>query len=189
MAMTRRHHREHPLRNRPALPAGRRRLLAVPPRMGHEYLDAQDPAGLPLVGVKATTRHKAKISTPYGCVPASRRIERDGRKPLVARFGGIPLRRRRSATVTDRQPIRVDYPHEELSRLRGRLRDLPATERGASAPSARSPTSPHRTTATGMATSMANRRRKTLVLATAVMNESTPGSQPQHSRHSHWRAG
>jgi hypothetical protein len=60
-------------------------------------------------------RHKAKIMTPYGprtCFEA--RIERDGRQPLVARFGELPLHRRETATVADRQPTRVDYPHKEL---------------------------------------------------------------------------
>src|SRR5215472_18782575 len=42
------------------------------------------------------------------------RIERDGKQSLVARFGEIPLHQRKTATVTDRQPIRVDYPHKEL---------------------------------------------------------------------------
>jgi group II intron reverse transcriptase/maturase len=64
---------------------------------------------------KTAARHKAKIPTPHGtrtCFEA--RIERDGRQPLVARFGGIPLHRQRTATVVDRQPIRVDYPHKEI---------------------------------------------------------------------------
>jgi group II intron reverse transcriptase/maturase len=64
---------------------------------------------------KMAARHKAKIATPHGprtCFEA--RIGRDGRQPLVARFGGIPLHQRKTATVTDRQPIRVDYPHKEL---------------------------------------------------------------------------
>jgi group II intron reverse transcriptase/maturase len=64
---------------------------------------------------KMAAKHKTKIQTPYGprtCFEA--RIERDGRKPLVARFGEIPLHRQKTATVTDRQPIRVDFPHKEL---------------------------------------------------------------------------
>jgi group II intron reverse transcriptase/maturase len=68
---------------------------------------------------KMAAKHKAKIATSHGlrtCFEA--RIEREGRQPLVARFGDIPLRRQKAATVTDRQPIRVDYPHKELiSRL------------------------------------------------------------------------
>ncbi|WP_245589614.1 hypothetical protein [Amycolatopsis balhimycina] len=68
---------------------------------------------------KMATKHKAKIQTPHGprtCFEA--RIERDGRQPLVARFGETPLHRQKTATVIDRQPVRVDYPHKELvSRL------------------------------------------------------------------------
>jgi group II intron reverse transcriptase/maturase len=64
---------------------------------------------------KMAAKHKAKIQTPHGprtCFEA--RIERDGRQPLVARFGETPLHRQKTATVIDRQPIRVDYPHKEL---------------------------------------------------------------------------
>lgn len=64
---------------------------------------------------KMAAKHKTKIQTPHGprtCFEA--RIERDGRKPLTARFGEIPLHRQKTATVVDRQPIRVDYPHKEL---------------------------------------------------------------------------
>jgi hypothetical protein len=64
-------------------------------------------------------KHNAKIQTPDGprtCFQAC--IERDGRQPLVERFAEIPLHRQKPATVTDRQPVRVDYPHKELvSRL------------------------------------------------------------------------
>ena len=41
---------------------------------------------------KMAARYKAKIETPYGlrtCFEA--RVEREGKKDLVARFGGIPL--------------------------------------------------------------------------------------------------
>jgi group II intron reverse transcriptase/maturase len=64
---------------------------------------------------KMAAKHKAKIQTPHGlrtCFEA--RIERKDRQPLVARFGGIPLHRQKTAAITDRQPIRVDYPHKEL---------------------------------------------------------------------------
>lgn len=68
---------------------------------------------------KMAAKHKAKIQTPHGlrtCFEA--RIERESRQPLVARFGEIPLHRQKTATVIDRQPIRVDYPRKELvSRL------------------------------------------------------------------------
>lgn len=64
---------------------------------------------------KMAAKHKATVQTPHGprtCFEA--RIERDGRQPPVARFGGIPLHRQKSATLVDRQPTRVDYPHKEL---------------------------------------------------------------------------
>ena len=52
---------------------------------------------------KMAAKHKAVIDTPCGprrCFEA--RVERDGRKPLVARFGGIPLRRQHKAVLDDR---------------------------------------------------------------------------------------
>lgn len=64
---------------------------------------------------KMAAKHKARIDTEQGprvCFEA--RIERKNRKPLVARFGGIPLYRQRSAKVVDRRPVWVDYPHKEL---------------------------------------------------------------------------
>ena len=47
---------------------------------------------------KMAARYKAKIDTPHGprtCFEA--RVHRDGKKDLVARFGGIPLLRNMSA--------------------------------------------------------------------------------------------
>jgi group II intron reverse transcriptase/maturase len=64
---------------------------------------------------KMATKYKARIDTPNGprvCFEA--RIERKNRKPLVARFGGIPLQRQRTAEIADRKPVRVDYPQKEL---------------------------------------------------------------------------
>ena len=72
---------------------------------------------------KMAAKHKAKVQTPYGlrtCFEAS--IVRDSRKPLVARFGGIALKRQKTAVITDRQPHRPLYPHKELIKrlLKGR---------------------------------------------------------------------
>jgi hypothetical protein len=124
---------------------------------------------------KMAAKHMAKIPTPHGprtCFEAH--IERNGRQPLVARFGGIPLHRQQSATVTDRQPIRVDYPHKELlTRLLAdtceicqqtgevqvhhirKLKDLAAP-------------GPHQPQ---WAKAMANRRRKTLVVCTTCHDQ------------------
>jgi group II intron reverse transcriptase/maturase len=71
-------------------------------------------------------RHKAKVQTPYGlrtCFEA--RVERDGKPPLVARFGGIPLVRDKNAVLTDRIPGRMPYPRKELvARLLARRCEL-----------------------------------------------------------------
>ena len=66
-------------------------------------------------------RYKATIETPNGprkCVQAI--VERGkGRKPLVARFGGIPLRRQQHAALRDRAPAPAPAPGKELiDRLR-----------------------------------------------------------------------
>jgi group II intron reverse transcriptase/maturase len=66
---------------------------------------------------KVAARHKAKTETPHGlrtCFEA--KIARDGKRPLVARFGGIPLKRDRNAVLADRVPGPVLYPRKELIR-------------------------------------------------------------------------
>jgi hypothetical protein len=60
-------------------------------------------------------RYRATIETPHGprrCFQVS--VEREGRKPLVARFGGIPLRRKKDAVLTDRVPAPVTVRRKEL---------------------------------------------------------------------------
>ncbi len=64
---------------------------------------------------KMAVRYRAKISTPHGvrvCFEA--RVERYGKQPLVARFGGIPLTRQKGAILTDRAPDQITYPRKEL---------------------------------------------------------------------------
>jgi group II intron reverse transcriptase/maturase len=72
---------------------------------------------------KMAARYKAKIETPYGlrtCFEA--RVEREGKKDLVARFGGIPLRRDVTAYLTDPAPVLAPAPRKELI-YRLRLRE------------------------------------------------------------------
>ena len=75
---------------------------------------------------RMATRHKAAVSTRDGqrtCFEA--RKKRDGRKDLVARFGGIPLRQHRSAVIIDPAPVPVHAPPRELiHRLRRRWCEL-----------------------------------------------------------------
>ncbi|MEU7046789.1 reverse transcriptase domain-containing protein [Streptomyces varsoviensis] len=65
---------------------------------------------------KMAARFKAKVQTPHGprtCFEAC--MPRDNGKELVARFGGIPLKRQKTAELTDRLAGPV-YPHKELIR-------------------------------------------------------------------------
>lgn len=63
--------------------------------------------------------HKATIDTPAGprvCFEAV--VQRDaGRNPLVARFGGIPLIRKRTAVLADQQPSMTSRYNELIHRL------------------------------------------------------------------------
>jgi group II intron reverse transcriptase/maturase len=64
---------------------------------------------------KMATRYKTTIGTPHGprtCFEAS--IQRPGRKPLTARFGGIPLKRQKKAVLTDRLPAPATRRRKEL---------------------------------------------------------------------------
>ncbi len=64
---------------------------------------------------KMAARYKAKIETPHGlrtCFEA--RVARDGKKDLVARFGGIPLRRNKTVVIADPVPVLAPMPRKEL---------------------------------------------------------------------------
>ena len=64
---------------------------------------------------KMAARYKAKIDTPHGlrtCSEAT--VERQGRESLVARFGGIPLKRNRRAVLTDRDCQPAPFRYREL---------------------------------------------------------------------------
>ena len=63
-------------------------------------------------------KYKAKVDTPHGqrtCFEAS--VERAGRKPLVARFGGIPLKRQKKAVLDDRPAVPATTRKELVTRL------------------------------------------------------------------------
>jgi group II intron reverse transcriptase/maturase len=75
---------------------------------------------------KMAARYRVKIDTSDGlrtCFEA--RKQREGRKDLVARFGGISLRHDRRAVITDPAPVQAPYPRKELiTRLRRRTCEL-----------------------------------------------------------------
>jgi group II intron reverse transcriptase/maturase len=64
---------------------------------------------------KMAAKHKAHITTPRGirtCFEA--KVPHGSRKPLVARFGGIPLARQKDAAIVDRAPAQIVYPRKEI---------------------------------------------------------------------------
>ena len=68
---------------------------------------------------KMARKYQATILTPHGprtCFQAT--VERAGRKPLVARFGGIPLKRQKKAVIDDRLPAPAARRKELITRLR-----------------------------------------------------------------------
>jgi group II intron reverse transcriptase/maturase len=67
---------------------------------------------------KIWRKHKSKVETPYGprrCVIAT--YPRPDKEPLVARFGGIPLRRNIKAVLKDQVPVRRPRHTELVKRL------------------------------------------------------------------------
>jgi group II intron reverse transcriptase/maturase len=75
---------------------------------------------------KMAARFKTKVITsdgPRTCFEAG--LKREGKRDLVARFGGIPLRHNRHAVIRDLPPAPAVYPHKELThRLRKRECEL-----------------------------------------------------------------
>jgi group II intron reverse transcriptase/maturase len=65
---------------------------------------------------KMARKYKTTIETsdgPRTCFQVT--VERDeGRKPLVARFGGIPLKRQRTTVLTDQKPVTASTRRNEL---------------------------------------------------------------------------
>ena len=65
---------------------------------------------------KYQAQFRAANGTPYRCLEIS--VPREGKKPLVARFGGIPLQRQTQAILIDQVPI---YERSERNELVKRL--------------------------------------------------------------------
>lgn len=118
---------------------------------------------------KMARRYKSTVETPHGprtCLQVT--IERQARKPLVARFGAIPLRRQRTAVLTDQRPVMASSKRNELVHrlLAGRCESCDAAENlqvhhirklaDLNKPGRRPPP--------GWKHLMATRRRKTLVI-------------------------
>ena len=117
---------------------------------------------------KMAAKHRAKIDTQYGprtCFEAI--VEREGRKPLVARYGGIPLRQQKKAVIQTASRAGATGPKELVTRLLCEpVRDLRALrERGsASHPEAADLGKFGQAGRPAWAAIMAKRRRKSLVV-------------------------
>jgi len=71
---------------------------------------------------KVVRKYKTETETRYGrmkCLEV--KVEREGMKPLIARFGGIPLRRQEKAVIQDTNPNQVVIPRNEV--VKRMLRD------------------------------------------------------------------
>ncbi len=144
---------------------------------------------------KMARKYKARIDTPYGkrtCFEA--RVEREGRKPLVTRFGGIPLKRQKKAVLIDRQPVPVTGRRkgkELIYRLRGgrcewcnRRAEVQVHHVRALADLV-TPGRPQ----PEWSQLMSRMRRKALVVCPLCHDEIHNRHPPRHHGDSHWRAG
>jgi len=144
---------------------------------------------------KMAARHKAVIDTPHGkrtCFEA--RAEREGGKPLVTRFGGIPLVRQKKAVLTDRQPVPVTGRRkgkELIYRLRSgrcewckRRAEVQVHHVRALADLV-TPGRPQPV----WSQLMARMRRKTLVVCPPCHEKIHNRHPSRHHEDSHWRAG
>ena len=142
---------------------------------------------------KMADRYKATIVTPHGprtCFEAS--VEREGSKPLVARFGGIPLsgRRTRSSPTAD-TPAGLPGRQLVTRLLKGRCELCKQTDNicGAPRPQARRPRQDRGSRSPHGPSSWPRRRRKTLVVCGDCHDLSIGRPTATRSRSSHWRAG
>jgi len=103
-------------RTGPVLPARPGRVPPGAPALGHRDLDAQDPRRETPVhrqhdGRQIQDGHRQPLGkrTCFQVVPRDQ-----GRKPLVAQFGGIPLTRQRAAVLSDLSPVMASAKRNEL---------------------------------------------------------------------------
>lgn len=144
---------------------------------------------------KMARRYAATKETPSGprkCFQAEVRSSRG--KPLVARFGGIPLKRRKKAVLTDRLPYPAPRRHKELiirlltgvCEICGQTEDITVhhIRKLADLDTAGTPQA-------AWAQLMARRRRKTLVVCAPCHADihARPTSRVTTSRRGHRRAG
>ena len=138
---------------------------------------------------KMARKYKATIETPNGprkCLQVS--VERDrGRRPLVARFGGIPLRRQRTAVLLDRRPVMASAKRNELiHRLLAERCEICETRGNLEVHHIRKLADlnkPGRPEKPAWMHLMAKRRRKTLVICRPCHEDIHAGRPTKYQRH------
>jgi hypothetical protein len=110
----------------PVLSLGRQCMPSQPAALGHGDLTAEDSSREAPV-LCGEDGPKVQDDTPYGprvCFQTT--VERgEGKKPLVARFGGIPLRRQKKMALIDRSPnLFTTSGNELINRLIAGLCEL-----------------------------------------------------------------
>jgi hypothetical protein len=135
---------------------------------------------------KMATKHSAVVSTDSGqrkCIQVT--VQREGRKSLTARFGGIPLQRQRTATLVDKSPLTVSPKNELIHRLLaekcehcGNVANLEVHHIRKLA-DLNKPGRPERS---WWIRQMASRRRKTLVVCTGCHDEIHAGRATSSTR-------
>ena len=126
---------------------------------------------------KMVARYKTTITTPHGprtCMQTVTNRE-GGRKPLVATFGGIPLKRHKTAVINDRKTTLGKPRRKELiSRLRAGRCEMCQTHADVEVHHVRqladlnNPGPPHQPE---WAKLMARKRRKTLIVCAACHSQ------------------
>ncbi|MFD4605357.1 reverse transcriptase domain-containing protein [Streptomyces sp. NPDC058464] len=121
---------------------------------------------------KMARRFNAMVETPLGprrCFQVM--VPRDGKKPLIARFGGIPLQRQRGAVISDRKPvIQHTWANELIRRLLAGQCEICESRMGLQVHHIRKMADlnkPGRPETSEWTRRMAQRRRKTLVVCEA----------------------
>jgi group II intron reverse transcriptase/maturase len=65
--------------------------------------------------MKMVKKYQSEVHTPYGKLKCLQvKVERKEKKPLISRFGGIPLKRQERAVIQDINPHQVVIPRNEL---------------------------------------------------------------------------
>ena len=143
---------------------------------------------------KMAHQYGATIETPHGprtCLQVSVDRGKD-RKPLVATFGGIPLRRQKNAVLRDREPVLATSRRKELVHrlLAGRCElcgqaDQVRVHQIRKLSDLNQPGQPDQPEWVQI---MTRRRRKTLVVCEACHDSIHTGGRPRQTRNSRWRA-